>query len=321
MRYIVLHFIALAFCLFTLVCCCNPQAANGEYPDLAMTAISSPSAPVAAGAQWTLGATVENIGTVAANSFSLEYRLSADGLLDISDPIIESISIPGLDPGAKYEDLPFLAPSVDSLGGGSGTWQVFAVADSQSQVLENDEANNRAQATLKVLYETVVIDTYDPVGPNRTIGFTYMDLFGPAGDTPIGGPPPQTYDVWGTPSDQTAALSWSNGGNAPDPEHLGFANIAYADGVEPGVYYYVRIRGQNNTDVGAYAIRLLSAVPNPSIPRDASWYPGENTADPAGLPVEGGQGLPTSYLDLTLNGKLSRYIYADEVDWVRFILP
>jgi hypothetical protein len=154
------------------------------------------------------------------------------------------------------------------------------------------------------------------------VGFTYMDLFGPAGDTPIGDPPLPEYDVWSTLSSSTAALAWDNGEFAPDSQHLNFANIKYTGGVEPGVYYYVRIRGENKTDVGAYAIRLLTVVPDPNVPRDpAVWYFQSLDTTYTGAPVKGGQGKPASVLDLPLNDKLSRYIKAGEVDWVRFILP
>jgi hypothetical protein len=291
---------------------------SGEPPKLAITELSSPTVAIGPAIGWELGAKVKNLGSVPV-SLNLEYWLCSDDNFASAVKQITTVSIIDLGAGSIYNDEPRQVPSVSDLlekdpNLSGGTWYVIAVAGTAT-----------ASVQLKVYYETVVIDTYDPVGPK--VGFTYMDLFGPAGDTPIVDTASGTYDVWSTLSSKTAALAWDNGEAAPDPQHLNFANIKYTGGVEPGVYYYVRIRGENITDVGAYAIRLLTVVPDPNVPRDGlTWYPGEEKNDPAGLPVEGGQGVLKllelkAYLDLPLNDKLSRYIKAGEVDWVRFILP
>ena len=287
---------------------------SGEPPKLEITELSSPTVAIWPAVKWELGAKVKNLGSVPV-SLNLEYWLcSDDNFASAVKKQITTVSIIDLGAGSIYNDEPRQVPSVSDLlekdpNLSGGTWYVIAVAGTAT-----------ASVQLKVYYETVVIDTYDPVGPK--VGFTYMDLFGPAGDTPIGDPPLPEYDVWSTLSSSTAALAWDNGEFAPDSQHLNFANIKYTGGVEPGVYYYVRIRGENKTDVGAYAIRLLTVVPDPNVPRDpAVWYFQSLDTTYTGAPVKGGQGKPASVLDLPLNGKLGRYIKADEVDWVRFILP
>jgi hypothetical protein len=166
----------------------------------------------------------------------------------------------------------------------------------------------------------IVVDTYNPTGP---IGFStinwQMDLFDANGDLAAA----PDYDVWSTDiTSDPAVLAWSDGSNNLDPEHGLYPHISYTAGIERGVPYYVRVRAALSGDFGAYAIRLLGVEPNPSVPRDLSWYfGGENLGDPAGLPLEGGNGIPTTFQELTLNGKLNCYINAGEVDWFRFVLP
>ena len=167
----------------------------------------------------------------------------------------------------------------------------------------------------------IVIDTYNPRGPDIAGTNLFIDLFAAEGDT-AADPAADPYVVWSTnTTGAPAALAWSDGSNNPDPAQTGFAYISYPGPIERGVPYYIRVRLVNEADSMAYAIRLLGQETDPST-REASWYFGsENLRDPAGAPVEGGHGIPTAYQTLTLNGKINCYLNAGEVDWFRFVLP
>lgn len=166
----------------------------------------------------------------------------------------------------------------------------------------------------------IVVDTYNPTAQIGTSPISWqMDLFdanGDLADTP-------GYDVWTTDiTGKPTVLARSDGSNNLDPEHLLYPHISYSAVIERGVPYYIRVRTAISADSGAYAIRLLGVEPDPLVSRDASWYfGGENSGDPAGLPVGGGNGVPTTFQELTLNGKLNCYIDTNEVDWFRFVLP
>ena len=298
---------------------CAPSGpALPALPDLAVWTVSVPASAVAADDQWELGATVVNTGTAVAAASSLEYWYSDDGILDGGDVLIGTHPVPALAAGATFADVWSTTYAVADSGGGAGTRRIFAVADGDAAISEPDEANNTSRASVAVLYDRVIIDTYKP-GALINAANTFASLFGPAGDptTETGtelwneNNPPYTVDAPPT------SIAEADNGN---PVHNGCARIDYADGLAPGTYY-VRVRGQKSWTVGVYAVRILLAPDDDY--SGGGWYFGVISDDASyetdDNPPSGG--VPTNPVLIAVGGKLNRALTDGDVDWLVFTLP
>ena len=282
-----------------------------DNPDLTVTAVQAPAAPVSAADTWALGATVTNAGTGDAPATKVTFYLSGDNVFG-SDTVIGSSDVPALAVAAAATVTYSTAYSIP----GPGTYWIFAVVDPDNTILESSEDNNRASTAVAVMYPRLVIDTYRWSRSGFGTTNTYISLFGASGD----------------PSLETGVDLW-----APDPEAIAedddsnptFANLArinYTTGLAPGTYY-IRVRGAVSTDNGAYAIRALTST-NPDPYPDSAFFTATNQAelDAGGNPYETDDnppsgGIPAQPVSLVDNVPLNRYLESGDIDWFVLVLP
>jgi hypothetical protein len=81
---------------------------------------------------------LKNIGNTDTDSCSIQYFLSEDGVLDGSDVLIGSDSIPGL---ATGESIKITSPLTVPEGSAPGDYNVIFVADPENVVVESDDDN------------------------------------------------------------------------------------------------------------------------------------------------------------------------------------
>lgn len=115
-------------------------------PDLVVTAVNG-SATGGAGLPVTVGDTVRNQGSVAAEASSTVFFLSGNALLDGGDVRLGERAVPALAPGASSAGSVTL-----TLPGGlaAGAWYLIAKADGDDGLVETLETNNTASRTLVV---------------------------------------------------------------------------------------------------------------------------------------------------------------------------
>jgi subtilase family serine protease/subtilisin family serine protease len=121
-------------------------------PDLAITSFTAPTV-AAAGLTITLADSTRNQGGVAAGSSTTGFYLSADALLDASDILLGGRAIPALAAGETHSgSVALLVPG----GTPTGSYYLFAKADSTSAVTESQEANNTSVRLLRIGPDLVV---------------------------------------------------------------------------------------------------------------------------------------------------------------------
>jgi hypothetical protein len=280
-------------------------------PDLKLSPLSASSAKVEVDGELPVTVQITNAGVWPSEAGQLEWQiLQGDTVKWSSDP--EEVR-PLVPLASRSFTLAF--KSADK-----GLYRIVANLrgdlkelnyESHTQAIELDvEDNSTPPPPPPNGPYAVVIDMYNPTGPDMSQINWIMELYGPDGLIIIS-------------ADSFHYL---------DSEHLFFPYINRTD-IQAGVDYYVRVRTENPGDSWHYAIRLLKMVVDPEIviePRDAAWYfPAIDTPnynDPAGLPYDW---PPTAYqeLKLGLEGKLNCYnsggVTDDkpEVDWFHFKLP
>ena len=312
--------------------CCTTQV---NQPDLKVAAIQAPTTAQTTSATWTLGATISNTGTADAGSFTVLYQLSTKSTLDSSATTIGTSTVSGLAAGATYTDTWSTSYSITQ----GGTHWIFVTVDSTSAVAESDETNNTTSASVPIIYDEVVIDTYLPVYGSPASVNTWVSLFGPNGDTTVD--PPSLTDVWNTDAGspyttETSALA-ENGGPGK------YGRVDYAAGLAPGTYY-IRVRTLYSYQQGAYGIRILDTAADSPTGSGWAWYftstnqaeanPSGGSYEPDDTPLQGG--VPTNPVAITLNQKINRWLEPGDiagsgiisttptpgdVDWFKLTLP
>jgi subtilase family serine protease len=115
-------------------------------PDLRVTAVSSPTS-ADAGQSITINETTINQGGGAADPTTTHFYLSTNTVLDASDILIGSRTIPALAPGASNSGATAVTIPADTT---SGTRYILAIADGEDTVPEVYETNNRYARYIRV---------------------------------------------------------------------------------------------------------------------------------------------------------------------------
>ena len=115
-------------------------------PDLAITALSAP-ATATAGQTISVGDTTKNKGAAGAEPTLTEFYISTNSVLDASDVLIGSRSVPAL---AAGESSSGTAAVPIPLGTSAGTWYIIAKADAGGAVAETWETNNTYSRSIKI---------------------------------------------------------------------------------------------------------------------------------------------------------------------------
>ena len=162
----------------------------GGDPDLAIAfdgfVIDQPG-PVLWGATVTVAADIENQGGGDAPAFNVNFYLSQDDIIDGSDTLIDTLSIPGLNAGiTSTNDLQLTLPAT----GTDGEYRLLMEIDSDQAVNEVDENNN-----LGVFAFHIGEDDPPPVEG--------IDLIA---DPPIPNLPPDQPILWGQNFDVSATI-------------------------------------------------------------------------------------------------------------------
>jgi hypothetical protein len=240
----------------------------GSSADLVVSATTIPATAVHDSQVWPLGATILNQGGASAGSSTVKYWFSADDVLDAGDTLVRVSLVGPLAAGASYVD-PTEDHSVYEWGGTSGTRYLFVVADALGVVSESDESNNTSRVGVAVLYDRVIIDTYKWSDGGFGTANTFVSLFGSNGDPTLD----SGLTLWNdnalpyTVDSPPTSIAEDDDGNLT---YAQFARIDYTTGLAPGTYY-IRVRGYVSTEVGPYAIRVLTG--DPVDPYPAGLYP------------------------------------------------
>ena len=288
-----------------------------DNPDLTVTAVQAPAAPVSAADTWALGATVTNAGTGDAPATKVTFYLSGDNVFG-SDTVIGSSDVPALAVAAAATVTYSTAYSIP----GPGTYWIFAVVDPDNTILESSEDNNRASTAVAVMYPRLVIDTYRWSRSGFGTANTFLSLFDRNGD-PTADTSPTLWNDDAAPYTVDApplSIAEDDDGN---PTFAQFARIDYSAGLAPGTYY-IRVRGYVSTEVGPYAIRVLTDI-NPLDQYPVEWFfAGPNYTD---APYETDDnpksvGVPTNPVAISIGQAHNRYLQAaGDVDWFVLVLP
>lgn len=115
-------------------------------PDLDITVLSAPPT-VAAGQSIVINETTKNVGGDTALPSLTQFFLSANSILDTSDTLIGSRSLPALEAGAASSGS---TSAAIPQGTTTGTWYIIARADSEGVVAEISENNNTSFQSIKL---------------------------------------------------------------------------------------------------------------------------------------------------------------------------
>jgi hypothetical protein len=203
-----------------------------------------------------------------------------------------------------------LTGSVTDLKLGLGTRRIYATVSPVTGETKTDDNVTPAPATLPVLYDSLVVETYDPtLAP--TNGSFYIQLF----------------------DSNLTKIDYSDGVNNTGRYGLLWNSITYdngGNGLEPGSVFYVLIRANNKTNPDReYAIR----VAEPSTPDFGGWGGTQTSAADfeQDSVLVGGVPAPNNPPEIVFSGttadKLVRTITAEtvttpgDIDWVKITLP
>ena len=276
--------------------------------DLVITSITTPGTLQTTVDTWQLGTSVSNIGTGDSASSTLKYYLSEDNILDIpDDTLIGSKAIGTIAAGSFVDDVWSASYSINQ----GGEWYIFAVADADSEVSENEEGNNTLSESVNIKFDRIVIETFSPTGEGNNSTNTYLALFDSAGDP-----------TSGTPYDDTDALAYNLMSNA---NHMWYSRIDTdvdmgGAGLAPGTYY-IKVRGSSSNKTGPYGLRVVTDPAETYVyfgttnPTNAPWDDSFENDDPMT-----GQ-IPDSPLSIQLGVQENwnnRALIESDIDW--FIL-
>jgi subtilase family serine protease len=122
-------------------------------PDLIVSALTVPTT-AAAGSTITVSDTTKNQGGGSADASTTRFYLSANTLLDSSDVVLGSRSVPLLTAGASDASSTSLTLPATTA---TGTYYVIAQSDTANAVVETSETNNhRVSSALKVGPDLIV---------------------------------------------------------------------------------------------------------------------------------------------------------------------
>ena len=276
------------------------------YVDL--TVRITPVTPVHLGGIWSSSATVINGGTGTAGPTTLEYLVNGNAT---------TIPVGSLAPGASQSFS--LSGNVSDLTLASGTYHVSVIADALNAVVELNEGNNTADLVVPVIYDEIVLDTYNPTDPTGLLGpdaSNYMELWSSDGSTLL------AYDDGGSGSSRPP--SQLNQLFAYLDYRVGYSQsgVPVGNGLPPGDYF-VRVRASSPGDLVPYAIRVLDQ-PNNSY---QNWTLQAPTNTGSDNPTTGGPDIRAAYQTLVFGdaskNRLSREVPGalDGNNWVKITLP
>jgi subtilase family serine protease len=118
----------------------------GSDVDLDITSMSSPTTG-SPGSSITITDTTKNIGYGVVGPTFTHFYLSIDGMIDASDLLLGSRSVPSLAAGASSAGSTTVTiPQSTAVG----TWYIMAKADGEDLVTETSETNNTYTRTIRI---------------------------------------------------------------------------------------------------------------------------------------------------------------------------
>jgi len=142
---------------------------------------------LAAGDLFDVSFSVENIGTLAADSFWVDFYLSTDANITDEDYLLGFERIDGLAGGSGtglLSDSLFLPGANNSFWNGAGTYYVGMIVDALSDVEESDEGNNASTGEF-IDYEAINIGDVQDQVDLAGLEFTVSSQTLSAGETAI----------------------------------------------------------------------------------------------------------------------------------------
>ena len=141
-------------------------------PDLVITSFTAPTV-TGAGLTITVTDSTRNQGSVAAGPSTTSFYLSGDALLAASDVMLGSRAVPSLAAGETHSgSLTLVIPA----GTPTGSYYVFAKADSASALIETQEINNTYVRLLRIGPDLIVSSVTVPASVRAGGSMTVSDV-------------------------------------------------------------------------------------------------------------------------------------------------
>jgi subtilase family serine protease len=151
-------------------------------PDLVITSFAAPTA-TGAGLTITVTDSTRNQGGVAAGPSTTSFYLSADALLDASDVLLGSRAVPALGAAETNSGSVTLVipPEI-----ATGSYYLFAKADSASALVESQEINNAYARLLRIGPDLIVASVTLPASVRAGSPLTVSDVTRNQGGAAVG---------------------------------------------------------------------------------------------------------------------------------------
>ncbi len=281
-------------------------------PDLTISVSPPPVDAIGTGAPWPLTVVVTNEGNASSAATELHYLVAnANG----GTPVDLWVTVPALAPGATFKDP--LDRSTNTITN-PPEWKADTPLTtlgitSGTNSVRISVGNKTDNAAFRVIYDEIVIDTYDPTD-GRTLaenGSPWIGLWKSGDETPF------AYD------DGSAQA-----GRQPNQY---YARIDYK-GLPPGTYW-IFVRASSPGDTFSYGIRVVTSLDVPYGDLGGRWLLGRVSEGASDEPLSGPPDTtdPSPYKPLVLgdpsSDHLSRFIIGDYgppvvagVNWMKLVL-
>ena len=260
-------------------------------PDLQVSSFTAPT-DGGAGLPLVITDTTRNAGAGPAAASTTTYFLSTDSTLDAADAVLGNRSVPTL--AASASDTGSVTVTIPS-GTATGTYTLFARADSANVVSETYENNNTTSRTLRVGPDLTVTALTVPATAGIATVFTATDTTRNAG----GGSAPATTTRYylsldGLPDAGDLLLgSRAVAALAPGATDTGSASLTIPAGTAGGAYFIVAVAD------GAGAV--AETVETNNFTNRSIVVGADLTVSAFAAPTDGGAGLSITLTDTTRN--------------------
>jgi subtilase family serine protease len=213
-------------------------------PDLVVTGLTAPQI-AGSGDAMTLTETTKNQGTGSSAPSVTSFYLSRDYILDASDLPLGTRSIPALAVGAS--DSGNTTATIPT-GLASGTYAIFAKADSQSEVSEVVESNNTRITSVRIGPDLMIGALSAPAnaGAGGTIAVTETTLNQGGGSAGASVTKFYLSQDFSLDANDTPLASRAVPSLAPGGSNSGTTNVTIPSSTSTGLYYLIA-----NADDGA----------------------------------------------------------------------
>ncbi|MGH7894116.1 MAG: CARDB domain-containing protein [Candidatus Binatia bacterium] len=213
--------------------------------DLVVSGLSGPS-DSGAGQALTLTVTTRNQGGSAAGSSTTTFYLSTDAQLDAADVVLGSRAVPALEAGALDTGPTLVTVPV---GTASGTYYLFARADTGGVVVETSEVNNTVYGgSIRIGPDLVMTSLGAPATASAGSVITVTDTTRNSGGGAAAATTTRFYLSTNLLIDAADVLLGARAvaALAPGASESGSVSVTIPAGTAPGTYYLIATADGDN---------------------------------------------------------------------------